>query len=65
MTNAYLYTYKGEPIQVLPQNEESDLVQVGEICVRIGKVCLLKNDQAVHPCLKIVRVNGRSVSENG
>lgn len=37
--NAYLYTYKGEPIQVLAQSNDADLIQVGDIYVRVGKIC--------------------------
>lgn len=44
--NAYLYTYKGEPIEVLAQANDSDLVQIGDICVRVDKICPLKKVQA-------------------
>lgn len=60
--NAYLYTYKGEPIEVLAQANDSDLVQIGDICVRVDKICPLKKVQVGK---QSVRISEQSENQAG
>ena len=58
--NTYLYTYKGDPIKVLAQSDESDLAKIGNVYVRIYKVCPVR----IKPFLKLVGQNGKLINEH-
>ena len=60
--NAYRYSYHGQDVTVLAQSNDSDLVQIGDICVRVEKICPLKKVQVGK---QSVRISEQSENQAG
>jgi len=47
--NAYLYSYKGEPVEVIAQSDKVDLIQIGD------RVVLVKKESKKSPKLRLIK----------
>jgi len=45
MNALYRFSYHGETVTVLTQANDTDLVQIGDRFVRLGKVCQVKQKE--------------------
>ncbi len=61
--NAYRYSYHGQDVTVLAQSNDSDLVQIGDICVRVDKICPLKKEVAAKQSARILEQSAEQASQ--